>query len=355
MPTIMNTEGDRFISFSIGDDHALMYQETDDSRSWGDWKSLGGNLTQFVTATSPHVGIEVFAIDRSSGQLVRIWRGSGNWSGWNSDLGGMPLKQIAIGKSPHVGLEVFGIHATSGELLRTWEGSGNWSGWNSDLGGMPLKQIAINTSSFVGLQVFGIRTSNGSLVRISEGSGTWSGWNHDLGGVDLRKILTARQPNGCIQVFALGGNDQVYRIKENVGPPVHWGGWNRVVIDDPFNESESVSGNAGSKVKCNSLVSPKAPSVDFVPVETPGVSQEEESESSSERAKRLRKECWRERIIVGLTINSDGPLGFDLAVAALKSANAKCEEAKELDNSSAKSGDTYGNGPVRAGADTWYI
>jgi hypothetical protein len=52
MPTIVNTEGNRFISFAIGDDHALWYQESDDTFSWGDWKTLGGNLLQIVIMRS---------------------------------------------------------------------------------------------------------------------------------------------------------------------------------------------------------------------------------------------------------------------------------------------------------------
>ena len=69
----------------------------------------------------------------------------------------------------------------------------------------------------------------------------------------------------------------------------------------------------------------------------------------------IRTQCAAARFAAGWAIVENGGLGFALGVSALKAADVICEEAKELDNSSANSGDTYGNGPVRAGADTWYL
>ncbi|MCY3006152.1 MAG: hypothetical protein NTV29_09245 [Planctomycetota bacterium] len=329
MPTIVNTEGNRFISFAIGDEHALWYQESDDTFSWGDWKTLGGNLLQIVIMRSKIVGVEVFAIDRSSHELLRIWRGSGNWSGWNS------------------------------------------------IGGEPLKQIAVSQSRAVGVEVFGLTKSNGSLVRIWENTGTWSLWTYDLGGVALRRIATARQPNGCIQVFALGGDDRLYRIQENLGPPIHWGTWQQVVIGNPFDDRDTESAVSPSK-----NYEPKAAplSIDFVPVEQPATSDDSELESDSERAKRLYKQCmWG--YIRGATAVTGGAAAIARGqvalvavaivggVAAIKSAEVSCEEANEVAQSTSSSTggpaanqdggihgtDTYGNGPVRAGADTWYL
>jgi hypothetical protein len=201
-----------------------------------------------------------------------------------------------------------------------------------------------------------------------------------LGGVNLRRITTARQPNGFIQVFALGGDDRAYRIQENIGPPIHWGGWQHVVVGNPFDDGETESAPTSPKNEYELSPKTRLPSINFVPVEQPCTSDDNELESDSERAKRLYKQCmWG--YIGGVTAVTGGAAaiaGGQVAigtvavvggVAAIKSAEISCEEANEVAQStSSPSGgpatnrdggihgtDTYGNGPVRAGADTWYL
>ncbi|HTV41752.1 MAG TPA: two-component regulator propeller domain-containing protein [Candidatus Sulfotelmatobacter sp.] len=189
-------------------------QLADNGPDWSSWHNLGGRFEPSVAAERNAAGqIDVFAVDavthcaKHIGQTV-----NGSWSSW-MDLGGSLEPAIAAAKNQDGRLELFGLAAGDGELLHCWQlhpnTTNDWSPWAS-LGGAITPGFTVERNMAGELEVFAVNETNSAVERICEAkssdSTNWTAWQ-DFGTNARPGLASGQSADRRIEIFAVRPSD----------------------------------------------------------------------------------------------------------------------------------------------------
>lgn len=177
--------------------------------SWGNWESLGGNITDAVAAVSRSSGrIDIFVRDAATGSvLTKSWNGSA-WSpsktGFTSLGGEINGTPVAVAPSSNR-MDVFARWKDDSIQVTTWQSvpvvGSIWLNWTS-LGGKTTAPIAA-VSRAPGIYDIFIRDWGGIYTKAWNGSSWWpsqSGW-HALEG-DALEVSVTSSPSDRLEVLS---------------------------------------------------------------------------------------------------------------------------------------------------------
>lgn len=190
-------------------------QLADNGSDWSSWRNLGGRFEPSVAAACDTDGrIEVFAVDAATHRAKHIKQmGNGRWSSW-MDLGGSLGPALAAARNQDGRLELFGLAARSGTLLHCWQirtNTADWSGWAS-LGGTIGPGFAVSPSRAGRLEVFAVNQMNGTVNRIYQANASdstnWTAWE-DFGTNSRPGLAAGKSADDRIEVFAVRPADSI--------------------------------------------------------------------------------------------------------------------------------------------------
>ena len=208
--------------------------ETNGGAGWANWNDLGSgapaSIAGPVAARNLSGNLEVFAVG-SDGNVWHDVEVPGGWSGWSS-LGGGGVTNLAAAVNGDGRVQIFGIGA-SGILMtasQSTAGSSTWSGWSA-LGGTTQIQpgYVVGQNKDGRLELFArIQGSNGDVFHLWESTSAGTNWTSswaDIAGTNSNpRLAVARNLDGRLQVFAVGGNGVMYSSWQN-SPGGSWSGW----------------------------------------------------------------------------------------------------------------------------------
>ncbi|HEY1788207.1 MAG TPA: two-component regulator propeller domain-containing protein [Verrucomicrobiae bacterium] len=216
---IVNDRGGKMEVFGVDRSTGNMeqiQQLADNGPDWSSWRNLGGNFGGSVAAERDADGrIEVFAVDTVTLHVKHVEQNAnGGWSSW-ADLGGILDSALAVGRNEDGRLELFGLAARGGTLLHCWQfhpnTSNDWSAWAS-LGGTISPGFTVERNMAGELEVFGVNGMNGAVERICEtnasGSTNWSAWQ-DFGTNARPGLASGKSADRRIEVFAVRPSDSM--------------------------------------------------------------------------------------------------------------------------------------------------
>ena len=184
-------------------------QLADNGSDWSSWRNLGGKFGPSVAAECNANGrIQVFAVDAATHRVKHIEQtANGSWSPW-TDLGGSLKPSLTAARNKDGRLELFGLAARDGTLLHCWQlypNTTNWSDWAS-LGGSIGPGFAVSQSRAGRLELFAVNQTNDAVERICEGdqnnSTNWTGWE-DLGTNSMPGLAAGKSADDRIEIFAV--------------------------------------------------------------------------------------------------------------------------------------------------------
>jgi len=217
---------------------------------WSSWRNLGGKFAGPVAAGKNADGcIEVFAVDAVTHEVKHIKETThGEWSSW-MDLGGFLEPDLVAATNSDGRLGLFGRAAPSGALLHCWQlhpnASNDWSGWSS-LGGTLSPGFAVAQNMGDELEVFAVNQLNGEVERICQaspnGSTNWTAWQ-DFGTAGRPGVATGRSADRRIEVFTVRPSDSmlVHRWELFTNTSDKWSAW--TPIDEKTGTAPAVGVN----------------------------------------------------------------------------------------------------------------
>ena len=224
-------------------------QLADNGTDWSSWRNFGGRFAGPVTAEKDADGlIEVFAVDSNTHEVEHMEElTNGDWSSWKS-LGGFLEPNLVAATNSDGRLELFGT-APDGALLHCWQlhanASNDWSGWSS-LGGTISPGFAVAQNMADELEVFAVNLLNGGVERICQtnasGSTNWTAWQ-DFGLTARPGLATGRSADRRIEVFAVRPTDSmlVHRWELFTNTSDKWSTWTN--IDEKVGTAPAVGVN----------------------------------------------------------------------------------------------------------------
>lgn len=182
---------------------------------WSGWEALPGQrFSGRVAAATDAAGrmhVAARALDSSVWVNYQVTRGGG-WSGW-VPFNGQVQGDVTLAKNIDGRLELF-AHGMDNRVWHRWQTApnGNWSDWQPlNESSRPQAYLAASagivaaTNHSGQLEVF-VRTGSGELMNIHQMSGFpyWTNWA-TIGAGFTSDAAVGIDPNGTIEVFALGG------------------------------------------------------------------------------------------------------------------------------------------------------
>lgn len=167
--------------------------------------------------------MEVFAVG-TNGFIYHKWQtspGGGAWSDWSMFDGNTFLSGAGVAKNADGRLELFGVSSVNHGMWHTWQVTpgGAWNqtstseSWWYPLGGSFLTGVGAATNPDGRLEVFGIGSDNEMFhaYQSTAGGGSWSSWD-DLGGWFYAGVGVGTNADGSLEVFGLGGGYAMFHV-----------------------------------------------------------------------------------------------------------------------------------------------
>jgi hypothetical protein len=191
------------------------------------WVALGqGQVTQLVAAPNTSGGQDVFGIGMNNDVYFQATGPAGgpyNGGGW-TDLGG-PAGAIAVGRDADGSPALFALNKYTGSVSVYSTRTGAWTG----LGGY-ARALAVGSNSDGRLEVFVVGGNNQvyhqyQTAANSSFNGSWA----SLGG-SAQSVSVAREQNGRMDVFAVWSDNTVRYIRQAASADwgqawINLGGW----------------------------------------------------------------------------------------------------------------------------------
>lgn len=194
---------------------------------WSTW-TLKGNTNVAPGAASMAPGrVDLFVRNAADGQLVtRTWL-NGAWGGWSSLGGVLTSRPAAVSWGPNR-LDVFG-RGGDGQLWHKWF-DGSWHAWEPLGGTMTTDGPAVASDAAGNLDVF-VRRPDNKLGHLTYRAGTgWSAWDVMPGMIQSAPAIVSTAP-GTFDLFARWSDNSLrtrhYPVTSGSGifTIVTWGGW----------------------------------------------------------------------------------------------------------------------------------
>jgi ligand-binding sensor domain-containing protein/signal transduction histidine kinase len=209
-------------------------QKTPNSLDWLGWAGLGGTIRPPIRVGQYADGrLEVFAVDPAGRSVKHLWQTTiqNGWSDWAS-LGGNVEPGLAVTKNRDGRLELFAVNAADGSLVHCWQrranGFDDWSDWTS-LGGTILPGFGVGQNVAGRLEVFGVNRVTAAVNRISQLSANnpeWSPWE-DFGGNAKDGLAVGQSADGRIEIFAVNRTNDllIHRWETLTNGADLWSAW----------------------------------------------------------------------------------------------------------------------------------
>ncbi|HEX3627071.1 MAG TPA: two-component regulator propeller domain-containing protein [Verrucomicrobiae bacterium] len=208
-------------------------QLADNGPDWSSWRNLGGRFEGSVgTEKSTDGRIEVFAVDAATHHAKYMEQMSNDvWSSW-TDLGGSLGPALVAAKNEDGRLELFGLAARGGSLLHCWQmqpATNVWSAWAS-LGGTIFPGFTAERNMAGKLAVFAVNDLNGTVQRICQAnkgdSTNWTAWQ-DFGTNARPGLASGQSADRRIEVFAVRPSDSalMHRWELFTNTSDKWSAW----------------------------------------------------------------------------------------------------------------------------------
>ncbi|AJK46107.1 hypothetical protein [Burkholderia plantarii] len=210
---------------------------------WGAWHgpNLGGQPHAFRQLAASQQGgsrgVELWAAG-DDGQVWTLYQltAGGPWSRWEGPgFKGQPapMFKMAAAQQNNGNVMFFGLDR-NGRLWSIGQDrpGGDWGGWQGPgVAGQPEPFVEIAASEqhgTRGVEVWGLGASGQiwTLYQLTAG-GPWSHWEGPgFKGqpVPMKKIAAALQNTGCVLLWAVDGDDRLWRIAQG-SPGGDWAGW----------------------------------------------------------------------------------------------------------------------------------
>lgn len=214
--------GGRVYVFAKGSDKALYVKSSADGTNFTEWSSLGGVLTAAPAAASSGGKLYVFARGYDNALYVKSSSDGSTFTDWSS-LGGV-LTAAPAATSVSGVLYVFAKGADNSLYEKHSSDGAAFTGWRN-LGGVLTAAPA--ASGFQGrLVVFAKGSDNALYAKDSVDGGAWSPWRN-LGGVlTAAPAAASYTPTGSTEVlysFAKGADNALYERHTSDG--ANWTEW----------------------------------------------------------------------------------------------------------------------------------
>ena len=191
-----------------------VHQLADNGSDWSPWHSLGGRFGPSVAAECDANGqVEVFAVDAVTHRAKHIeQKADGSWSSW-MDLGGSLESALVAARNEDGRLGLFCLAARGGTLLHCWQlhpnSTSDWSPWAS-LGGTISPGFTIERNMAGKLEVFAVNEMNSTVERICQAkasdSTNWTAWQ-DFGSNARTGLASGQSADRRIEIFAVRPSD----------------------------------------------------------------------------------------------------------------------------------------------------
>jgi ligand-binding sensor domain-containing protein/signal transduction histidine kinase len=191
-------------------------QLADNGTDWSSWHSLGGRFEASVAAEKNADGrIDIFAVDAATHHAKSIEQMSNDvWSSW-VDLGGTLESDLVAAKNKDGRIELFGLTARGVALLHCWQlhpnTSNDWSAWVS-LGGTISPAFAVAQDMGGRLRLFAVNQMNGEVQWICQAdagdSTNWTAWQ-DFGTNARPGLALGQSADQRTELFAVRPSDSM--------------------------------------------------------------------------------------------------------------------------------------------------
>jgi len=213
---------------------------------WSGWKDLTGQTIQpgFVAAQNLSGLLELFGVDEAGNLWTNLQTASAGWGGWVGLTGATLSPRLAVARNLDGRLEIFGI-GPDGRVWHNWQQTptGAWNGW-SEIHGRQLRPgFVVGQNADGRLEIFGVEANapeggNGSNSGGNQGGGPsvwtiaqqtpggeWGDWNNLGRAVVDPGLVVDNTADGRIQLFATGGNGDVWSDWQTSAGGNTWAGW----------------------------------------------------------------------------------------------------------------------------------
>lgn len=241
-PAVAANRDKRLQVFAVGADGSMMTAaETGKyTNQFSNWQSLGGSLISQPAAVRINVDgrLEVFAVGTDHGLYhnAQTSAGSGTWTGWQG-LSGYLIAGPAVIDNWGGQLEVYAV-GSDNALYRNRQtcalplpqNCNSWSGWQGLGGSLAAAppEVVRNPQGSIEMVALGVdrlvhhnRQTCGPQVGVCD---SWTGWS-DLPAGALISQPTAVVQNAMLSVFAVGTDNRVYRSRQTSFQSSTWTGW----------------------------------------------------------------------------------------------------------------------------------
>ncbi len=270
----------RLYLFTLGTDGRIYYvRQADKNGPWSATKLINNTedvrgddgrpapsylFKQFALGLAHDGALVIYAIDQKGNLKVcnQSIRNADSWGFWTGNPPGSFSSQVLAIKSDKQYQQVFAfsVNGTVGynHMMVTNSGAPEekrqWDNW-VNLYGLNLRQLECAEAFFkkpgntwYSFQPVLFALSNdGSVYKIEQGNSfrNWNNWS-SLGGRDLKKITVARNGDGRLVLFAIGGDNDAYeRHQLSAMANSEWSEWTTLNGSGNFKDISGTTSSAG--------------------------------------------------------------------------------------------------------------